>query len=340
MGSLDLVADCLADIMQESAALGKHDITFEFCRHESRKMRHLDGVREHILPVTRTVAHAPEETHKLGMNAVDARLERRLLPRLLDALIDFASRLLNHLLDARGMNASVLNQLFERNACNLAAHGVKARKDDRLRCIVDDEVDARQCFEGADVAPLTPNDAPFHLIVRQCHNGYRRLCHMIGSTTLDCNAQDLTRCLVRLILRLLDVLLDLACFLVFQLLLSLCHEDGTRLLRRQTGDALKLLLLTLVERRDLCLCLVDPRLLAREPLFLLLDGFQLAVEIFLLLDCAALETLYLAAALLRVTLKLLSLTLDLLLRLEQSFLLLCLRLLACLLDDALRLVFG
>ena len=163
---------------------------------------------------------------------------------------------------------------------------------------------------------------------------------MVSGAALDRNTQNLACRLVCLVLRLLDVLLDLAGLLMLQLLFGLCHENRARLLRRKPRHALEFLLLALVERGEIRLGLVDPRLLAREPLLLLLDRLELAVEILFLLDRAALETLNLTAALLRIAFKLLPLALNFFLCLEQCFLLLRLRLLAGLFDNTFRFVLG
>ena len=163
---------------------------------------------------------------------------------------------------------------------------------------------------------------------------------MIGGTALDGDTQNLTCCLVRLVLCLLDIFFNLACLLMLQLFLRLCHEHGARLLGGQSRDALELLPLALIERADLCLRLVDARLLACETFLLLLDGFQLAVEVLLLLDRTTLHPLQFTAAFLRVTLKVLSLPLDLFLGFEQCFLPLRLRRLPSLVDNAFCFTFG
>ena len=230
MRSLYLMADRLTDVVQESAAFGKHDVAFEFRRHEPREMRDLDGVRKNVLPVARTVAHPSEQTHELRVNAVDACLERRLFARFLDALVNFAPRLLDHLLNARGMNPPVLNEFFKRNARNLAAHGVKSREDDRLGRIVNDEIDARERFNRANISSLTPNDAPLHLIVRQGNDRDGRLRDMIRRAALNGNAQNLACRLIRFVLRLTNVFLNLARLLMFQLFFRLRHEHCARVL--------------------------------------------------------------------------------------------------------------
>ena len=340
MRALDLMADCLADVVEEAAAFGEHDIAVQLRCHQPCKMCDLDGVCKHVLPITRTVAHPPQQAHQLGMNAVNARLERRLLARLLDALIDLTACLLDHLLDTRRMNTPILDQLLKGDARHLAAHGIKPRKDDRFGRIIDDEVNAREGLKCANIASLTPNDAALHLVIRQCDDRNCCLCHMVSSAALDGNTQNLACCLVCLILRLLDVFLDLTCLLMLQLFLRLRHKNGARLLGGQPRDTLELLALALIECVDLRLCLVDTRLLARQAFLLLFDQLQFAVEILLLLDCAALHALQFTAPLLCVTLEVLPLTLDLLLGFKQRFLLFCLRRLSGLFDNPFCFTFG
>ena len=126
MGALDLMVDGLADIVQQTATLREHHVAAELRRHRAREMRDLDGVVEHILPIARAIAQAPEELHELRMQAMDARIERRLLARLLDAHIDFALCLLHHFLDAGRVDAPILDELLECDASHFAAHRIEA----------------------------------------------------------------------------------------------------------------------------------------------------------------------------------------------------------------------
>ena len=288
MRPLDLVVDGLADIVEQAAALREHDITAELGCHDAGEVRDLDGMIEHVLAVARAVAQAAEQSDELRMESVDTRLECRLFASFLDALVDFALRLLDHLLDARRMDAAILDELLECDARDLTAHRVEARQDDGLRRVVDDEVDARQRLERADVAALAADDAALHLVVRQRDDRDRRLRDVVSRAALDGRRENLAGLLVRLIFRLLLVLLDFHGFLMLELFLCLSHEDGLRLVGRETGDALKLSLLLGMYLVDGLLRLVDARLLACELLLLLLDGLELAVKVLLLLHDASL----------------------------------------------------
>ena len=59
---------------------------------------------------------------------------------------------LHHLFDARGMDAAIGDQLRQRQFGHFATDRVEARKQHRLRGVIDDQVDARQALEGPDVA--------------------------------------------------------------------------------------------------------------------------------------------------------------------------------------------
>ena len=75
-----------------------------------------------------------------------------------------ARRLGDDLLDARGMDAAVGDQLGQRQAGDLAADGVEAADMTTPGGVVDDHVDAGRLLEGADVAALAADDPALHLV--------------------------------------------------------------------------------------------------------------------------------------------------------------------------------
>ena len=254
------------------------------------------------------------------MNAMDPRLEGCLLTRFLDALVYIAPRLFHHFLNAGRMDAPVCNQPLQSNAGNLALHGIEPRQYDRLRRIINDEVNARQRFQRPDIASLAPNDAPFHLIIRQSHNGHRRLCNMICRTALDCLGKNLPCLLVSLILCLLLILLDFDGLFVLQLFFRLCHEQRLCFLDRKIGDAFQLRLLLFMQFINGSLRPIKLRLFPGKRLLLLLQRIQFPVQVFLLLDNAPFLALKLIPALLGLLVQILAQAMDILLRLQHSFL--------------------
>ena len=128
----------------------------------------------------------------------------------------------------------------ERHPRHLAAHRVEAGQDDGLRRVVDDEVDAGGLLQGADVPALATDDPALHLLVRQAHDGDRRLRRVVGRDALHDGRQDPAGA----VLALLDgAVLDLP-DAVLRLRLRLVDDLGDQALpslgRGQPGDALQL----------------------------------------------------------------------------------------------------
>ena len=92
------------------------------------------------------------------------RLEDGLLAGEADVLLELGLRAVVHLLDPGRMDPPVLDQLRERHLRDLAPDPVEGREDDRLRRVVDDEVDAGEVLERADVASLAADDPALHVV--------------------------------------------------------------------------------------------------------------------------------------------------------------------------------
>ena len=111
-----------------------------------------------------------EQVLQLGVDAVHADFEARHLAELADLVVDLDLDLGDHLLDARRVDAAVGHEALERLTRDLAPHRIEPRQDHRLGRVVDDDVDAGDGLERADVAPLAPDDAPLHVVARQVHH--------------------------------------------------------------------------------------------------------------------------------------------------------------------------
>src|SRR5436305_1254514 len=118
------------------------------------------------LTMTR-ISQPAEDLHELLVEVAAVRLEDRLLARLADVVLELRLRLVVHLLDAGRVDAPVLDQLHERQLRRLTADAVERRQDDGLRRVVDDEVDAGEMLEGANVAALAADDPALHVVGRE-----------------------------------------------------------------------------------------------------------------------------------------------------------------------------
>ena len=295
---------------------------------------------QHVLAVAGTVAHAAQQLDQIRVHAVHVGLQNGALAVLLDLVFNLTLRLLNRLLDSGRVDSAVLNQALQRNAGNLTLDRVVAGKGNRLRGVVDNQVDAGQRLQGADVASLAADDAALHLVVWQRHNRDGHLADIVGSALLNGGGDDLLGLLLGFVLKLLLVGVDLDRLLVHQLVFQVGKQVLLGLLGGVAGDLfqrLKLLGLDLVGLAQLGLCLLDAVL---QGVFLLLQVIHLAVDGFFLLLDASFQALHLVAALLDFLFYLVALLVDLVLCLHQRLFFLDLSVLDGVADDAFCLFLG
>ncbi len=194
-----------------------------------------------------------------------------------------------------GMDAAVLQQLLERQAGDLAAHAVEAREDHGVRRVVDDEVDAGEVLEGADVAALAADDAALHVVGRQLDDRDRRLGRVAGGEALHDDREDVAHAPVGLALGLL---LDLAHHpraVVADLVGQLLEQQLLGLRRAHAGDPLELADVAVAD-------VVDLLLAGAQALLALGEAVEARVERLLLGEQLLLEADDLGAALLEIAL--------------------------------------
>ena len=118
--------------------------------------------------------------------------------------------------------------------------GIEARNDHRLRGVIDDDVDARQRLEGADVPALAADDAALHLVVGQADRGHGHLGGDVRGQPLDGRDQDVARLLVGREPRFLLDEIDGDLGVVTRLVLEALHEQLLGFRPAETGDPLQL----------------------------------------------------------------------------------------------------
>ena len=256
----------------------------------------------------------------------------------LDGSIYLTLSLLHHLLDTGRVDAAVQDQLLQRQPGDLPADRVKAGYCDSLRRVVDDQVHPGQGLQGADIAAFAADDTALHLIVGQGHHGHRGLRHMVSSTALNGQGDDLTGLGVSLVLEAGLDFLDLHRRLVGHVGLQLAEEISFRLLCGKAGDLLQHIYLLLLEPFSLCLGGLQPGQAVGQMLLFPLHVLCLAVQVLFLLLKPAFLFLKVAPALLFLPLILIAGLEDLLLRLQKGLSLLIFCALVRVVDDLLRLV--
>ena len=193
------------------------------------------------------------------------------------------------------MDAAVHDELLQRDAGDLAAHRVERGDDDGLGRVVDDEVNARRRFEGADVAALAADDAALHVVVGQRHHGNGGLGHVVGGALLDGQRDDVAGLLVGLFL---GPGFDLAHHdggVMVGVLLDAADEDVLGVLHGHVGDAFEFLLLLLMQLLRFLLYALSVLVLGVELFFARFEVVGLLVQLFLALRHAALHAPHFAA---------------------------------------------
>ena len=175
MRPVDLVAHRLADVVEERRPLRRLHARLELRGHDPAQVDDLERVLEDVLPVARAVAESAEDLHELLVELAAVRLEDGLLAGLADVLLELGLRLVVHLLDPGRVDPAVLDELVERHARDLAPQRVERGEDDRMRRVVDDEVDARQVLERPDVAAFPSDDPALQVVRGELDDGHRRL---------------------------------------------------------------------------------------------------------------------------------------------------------------------
>src|SRR5438552_1407011 len=121
MAALHFMIGRLADVVQQAATPRQLAVQSELFRHHAAQVRDFQAVLEHVLTVTGSKLQPAEKLHELFMDRVHADVEDGLLAELENVLLHLLLRLLDNLLDARGMDAAVLNLLAQRETGYLAA---------------------------------------------------------------------------------------------------------------------------------------------------------------------------------------------------------------------------
>src|SRR5690606_24202171 len=145
----------------------------------------------------------------------------------------------HHFLDARRVDAPVGDELGESQLRHLAAHGVEAGEQHRLGGVVDDQVDARERLEGADVAPLAADDAALHGVVGDGHHRDADGGRHLGGAALDRLRDDVLRALARLVVGALQRGARAPRLLALQLLVDALEHLLLGLLARQLRHLLQ-----------------------------------------------------------------------------------------------------
>src|SRR5688572_30290237 len=151
-----------------------------------------------------------------------------------------------------------------------------------MRRVVDDEVDAGEVFERADVSALATDDPTLEIVGRELDHGDRRLCCVARGNALERVRDERARPTARVRSRFLLHLPHLSCELVPHEILRTLDQLLPCFVNGQTRDLLERAECIPVRISELLLKSLDVNLAISEPLLLALDLGESGVDLELL----------------------------------------------------------
>ena len=125
MGALHLMGQRLADVVQQSTALGMFDGKAQLSGHDAGKVSTLHEMSEDVLTIRRAITQSTQQCNEVRMNVSEGQIHHGILTRTDAACIDLKATSLVFLLNARGLDATIGNQCFESNPGDLSSHRVE-----------------------------------------------------------------------------------------------------------------------------------------------------------------------------------------------------------------------
>ena len=145
----------LADVVQQSGAAGELGIQTELGSHDATEVGDFPGVLKDVLRVAGAVPEAADEPDDLFVNVVDPR-DRRW--RFQPASFTFCSSSFFTFSTTSSMRAGCMRpsemSLLEGEPGDLPPDRIESGKDDRLRRVVDDQVDTGGALPGCGCSSL------------------------------------------------------------------------------------------------------------------------------------------------------------------------------------------
>ena len=138
MGTFHFVVDGLANIVQETGTLSQNYVHAQLASHYASQICYLHRVVQHVLAIAGAVTQTAQQLNQLRMQAMHAHCKGGLLASFLNLLLNLFLCLLHHLFNTGRMDTTIVDELFQSDACNLAAHGVKAGNNNSLGGIIND----------------------------------------------------------------------------------------------------------------------------------------------------------------------------------------------------------
>src|SRR4030095_3626767 len=147
--------DGLADIVQQGSSARLFLVQAQLGGHGAADNRRFDRMQQYVLRIAVAIFETTKELDEFRVNAMNADIENSFLTRLADRFFDFLFRFAPYTFHSAPVNSAIRNKLVQGQPRDLAPNRVVSRNDHGLRRVVDDQVNSRRGFEGADISPFS-----------------------------------------------------------------------------------------------------------------------------------------------------------------------------------------
>src|SRR3989344_3453600 len=121
-------------------------------------------MNQHILAVGGSELQAAQKSHQPQIEVKTPNLKRRSLAGGFDLSLDVLSNFFDDLLDARGLNSAVGDQLLQSVFGDVPAYRIKGRDHNSARRVVHNDLNPRSPLERPDVAAFAADDLALDFI--------------------------------------------------------------------------------------------------------------------------------------------------------------------------------
>ena len=134
---------------------------------------------QRILTVGRAIFQLTQRFDNFRMNVANPDFIHCRFAGFTDRMIHFLLRFLIELFDTSGMNTPINDELLQGDTRFFTTYRIKARQDNSLRRIIDNQVHTGHLFKGTNIAPFSSDDASLHFVIRQRNHRDCAFCHKI-----------------------------------------------------------------------------------------------------------------------------------------------------------------
>ncbi len=234
--AFDFVTHRFADVVQQAGALGHAHVDAQFRGHQAHQMCDLDRVIEEVLRIAVAEMELAQQFHDSRVHGRQAGPRDRLLALAHDGFVHFLRHFRHDFVNARRVDASVLNQPNHRFTRDRAADRVEGGQQHGAGRIVNQHGHASRIFKRANIPSLASDDAAFDVVPIERDGGGGVFKCLIARVALNRHGDDFAGLFLGARLRVIENLAGEIAGVFERLLFDLFQELFAGLGGRKAGQ--------------------------------------------------------------------------------------------------------